>query len=208
VVIRALRASMLEVLGADYITTARSKGVAGLRLLVRHVLRNAVIPAITVLGVNIAWVIGGAVIVEDVFALPGIGDLMVQSIFARDFPVAQAVTLVFGVLGVLVNLLTDVSYAVLDPRVRFTHWELTTIPGIAVVVTGLALSLLGDGLTDLLRPGRSSPTRSGGSPHTRTSSPAGSGSGSRSPARSRSRPTCSSRTSRCPRSTSACRPRS
>jgi peptide/nickel transport system permease protein len=121
VVIRALRASMLEVLTADYITTARSKGVAGLRLLVRHVLRNAVIPAITVLGVNIAWVIGGAVIVEDVFALPGIGGLMVQSIFARDFPVVQGVTLVFAVLVVLVNLLTDTSYAVLDPRVRFSR---------------------------------------------------------------------------------------
>jgi peptide/nickel transport system permease protein len=121
VVIRALRASMLEVLTADYITTARSKGVTGLRLLVRHVLRNAVIPAITVLGVNIAWVIGGAVIVEDVFALPGIGGLMVQSIFARDFPVVQGVTLVFAVLVVLVNLLTDTSYAVLDPRVRFSR---------------------------------------------------------------------------------------
>jgi peptide/nickel transport system permease protein len=121
VVIRALRASMLEVLTADYITTARSKGVGGLRLLVRHVLRNAVIPAITVLGVNIAWVIGGAVIVEDVFALPGIGGLMVQSIFARDFPVVQGVTLVFAVLVVLVNLLTDTSYAVLDPRVRFSR---------------------------------------------------------------------------------------
>jgi peptide/nickel transport system permease protein len=121
VVIRSLRASMLEVLTADYITTARSKGVAGLRLLIRHVLRNAVIPAITVLGVNIAWLIGGALIVEDVFALPGIGQLMVQSIFQRDFPVVQGVTLAFGVLVVLVNLLTDVAYALLDPRVRFSR---------------------------------------------------------------------------------------
>jgi peptide/nickel transport system permease protein len=121
VVVRALRASMLEVLTADYVTTARAKGVSGLRLLVKHVLRNAVIPAITVLGVNVAWLIGGTLIVEDVFALPGIGQLMVQSIFARDFPVVQGVTLVFGVLVVLINLLTDVAYALLDPRVRFSR---------------------------------------------------------------------------------------
>ena len=121
VVIRSLRASMLEVLTADYITTARSKGVSGLRLLSRHVLRNAVIPAITVLGVNVAFLIGGALIVENVFALPGVGQLMVQSIFQRDFPVVQGVTLVFGVLVVLVNLLTDVGYALLDPRVRFSR---------------------------------------------------------------------------------------
>jgi peptide/nickel transport system permease protein len=121
VVIRALRASMLEVLTADYVTTARSKGVSGIRLLVKHVLRNAVIPAITVLGVNVAYLIGAALIVEDVFAIPGIGQLMVQSIFARDFPVVQGVTLVFAVLVVLINLLTDVGYAVLDPRVRFSR---------------------------------------------------------------------------------------
>jgi peptide/nickel transport system permease protein len=119
VVIRSLRASMLSVLGADYITTARSKGVPGRRLFVRHVLRNAVIPAVTVLGVNIGFLIGGTLIVENVFALPGIGSLMIESIFNRDFPVVQGVTLVFGVLVVLVNLLTDVAYASLDPRVRF-----------------------------------------------------------------------------------------
>jgi peptide/nickel transport system permease protein len=119
VVIRSLRASMLNVLGADYITTARSKGVPGRRLFVRHVLRNAVIPAVTVLGINIGFLIGGTLIVENVFALPGIGSLMIQSIFNRDFPVVQGVTLVFGVLVVLVNLLTDVAYASLDPRVRF-----------------------------------------------------------------------------------------
>jgi peptide/nickel transport system permease protein len=119
VVIRSLRASMLSVLGADYITTARSKGVPGRRLFVRHVLRNAVIPAVTVLGINIGFLIGSTLIIENVFALPGIGSLMIQSIFNRDFPVVQGVTLVFGVLVVLVNLLTDVAYASLDPRVRF-----------------------------------------------------------------------------------------
>jgi peptide/nickel transport system permease protein len=119
VVIRSLRASMLSVLGADYITTARSKGVPGSRLFIRHVLRNAVIPAITVLGINIGFLIGGTVIIENVFAIPGVGQLMINSIFQRDFPVVQGVTLVFAVLVVLINLLTDVGYALLDPRVRF-----------------------------------------------------------------------------------------
>jgi peptide/nickel transport system permease protein len=119
VVIRSLRASMLNVLGADFITTARAKGVPGPRLFTRHVLRNAVIPAVTVLGINIGFLIGGTLIVEQVFAIPGIGSLMIQSIFQRDFPVVQAVALVFGIMVVLVNLLTDVAYASLDPRVRF-----------------------------------------------------------------------------------------
>src|SRR6266571_2945596 len=119
VVIRSLRASMLNVLGADYITTARSKGVPGPRLFVRHVLRNAVIPAVTVLGINIGFLIGGTVIIENVFAIPGIGQLMINSIFQRDFPVVQGVTLVFAVLVVLVNLMADMTYASLDPRVSF-----------------------------------------------------------------------------------------
>ena len=119
VVIRSLRASMLNVLGAEYITTARSKGVPGRRLFLRHVLRNAVIPAVTVLGINIGFLIGNTVIVEVVFSIPGIGQLMINSIFERDFPVVQGVTLVFGIMVVLVNLLADLAYAALDPRVRF-----------------------------------------------------------------------------------------
>ncbi len=119
VVIRSLRASMLTVLGADYITTARSKGVPGHRLFLRHVLRNAVIPAVTVLGINIGFLIGNTVIIESVFAIPGVGQLMINSIFQRDFPVVQGVTLVFAVLVVLINLLADISYAALEPRVRF-----------------------------------------------------------------------------------------
>jgi peptide/nickel transport system permease protein len=119
VVIRSLRASMLNVLGAEFITTARSKGVPARRLFLRHVLRNAVIPAITVLGINIGFLIGGTVVVETVFAVPGIGQLMINSIFQRDFPVVQGVTLVFAVLVVLVNLLADMTYAALDPRVSF-----------------------------------------------------------------------------------------
>ena len=119
VVIRSLRASMLTVLGAEYITTARSKGVAGHRLYLRHVLRNAVIPAVTVLGINIGFLIGTTVIIEEVFAIPGLGQLMINSIFQRDFPVVQGVTLVFAIMVVLLNLLADVAYAALDPRVRF-----------------------------------------------------------------------------------------
>jgi peptide/nickel transport system permease protein len=119
VVIRSLRASMLNVLGAEYITTARSKGVPGRRLFLRHVLRNAVIPAVTVLGINLGFLIGGTVIIENVFAIPGIGQLLLNSIFERDFPVVQGVTLVFAVMVVLLNLFADVAYATLDPRVRF-----------------------------------------------------------------------------------------
>jgi peptide/nickel transport system permease protein len=121
VVIRSLRASMLNVLGADYITTARSKGVPGRRLFFGHVLRNAVIPAVTVLGINIGFLIGTTVIIENIFAIPGVGQLMINSIFQRDFPVVQGVTLVFGVMVVLVNLLADMAYAALDPRVRFSR---------------------------------------------------------------------------------------
>lgn len=119
VVIRSLRASMLNVLRAEYITTARSKGVFGRRLFLRHVFRNAVIPAVTVLGINIGYLIGGTVIIENVFAIPGIGQLMINSIFQRDFPVVQGVTLMFGIMVVLVNLTADMAYALLDPRVRF-----------------------------------------------------------------------------------------
>ncbi|MGH3161002.1 MAG: ABC transporter permease [Streptosporangiaceae bacterium] len=119
VVIRSLRASMLNVLGAEYIVTARSKGVPPHRLYQRHVLRNAVIPAVTVLAINIGFLVGATVVIEQIFAIPGIGQLMINSIFQRDFPVVQGVTLVFAVMVVLVNLLADLSYAALDPRVSF-----------------------------------------------------------------------------------------
>ncbi len=117
--IRSLRTSMLTVLQAEYVTTARSKGLPRLRLYGRHVLRNALIPTVTVLGINIGYLIGGTLIVENVFGLPGIGQLMLNSISNRDFPVVQGVTLVFGILVVSVNLLTDLAYSGLDPRVVF-----------------------------------------------------------------------------------------
>jgi peptide/nickel transport system permease protein len=117
--IRSLRASMLNVLESEYVTTARSKGLSSRRVLTHHALRNAVIPTITVLGINIGFLVGGTLVVENVFALPGIGNLMLTAIFNRDFPVVQGVTLVFALMVITVNLLTDMSYAMLDPRVRF-----------------------------------------------------------------------------------------
>jgi peptide/nickel transport system permease protein len=119
ILVRSLRASLLEVFESDYVTTARSKGLPEGRVLVRHALRNAVISTVSVLGVNIGFLVGGTLVIEQVFALPGIGQLMINSIFARDFPVVQAVTLVFAIMVVLVYLLTDVVHALLDPRVRF-----------------------------------------------------------------------------------------
>jgi peptide/nickel transport system permease protein len=119
ILVRSLRASLLEVFESDYVTTARSKGLSERRVLVRHALRNAVISTVSVLGVNIGFLVGGTLVIEQVFALPGIGQLMINSIFQRDFPVVQAVTLVFAIMVVLVYLLTDVVHALLDPRVRF-----------------------------------------------------------------------------------------
>jgi peptide/nickel transport system permease protein len=119
ILVRSLRASLLEVFESDYVTTARSKGLPERRVLVRHALRNAVISTVSVLGVNIGFLVGGTLVIEQVFALPGIGQLMINSIFQRDFPVVQAVTLVFAIMVVLVYLLTDVVHALLDPRVRF-----------------------------------------------------------------------------------------
>jgi peptide/nickel transport system permease protein len=117
-VLRAMRASLIDVLRADYMDTARAKGLPPRVVLLRHGVRNALLPAITVLGVNIGWLIGGTVIIENVFAVPGLGQLMIFSVSNRDYPTIQAVTLVFAVLVVLVNLGTDALYLVLDPRVR------------------------------------------------------------------------------------------
>jgi peptide/nickel transport system permease protein len=119
ILIRSLRASLLSVLESDYITTARAKGLPERRVLVRHAMRNAVISTVAVLGVNIGYLVGGTLVIEQVFALPGVGQLMINSIFQRDFPVVQGVTLVFAILVVLVYLITDVVHSLLDPRVRF-----------------------------------------------------------------------------------------
>ena len=119
ILIRSLRASLLEVLESDYVITARSKGIPERRVVRRHALRNAVISTVSVLGVNVGYLVGATLVIEQVYALPGIGQLMINSIFQRDFPVVQAVTLVFAVMVVLVYLTTDVVHALLDPRVRY-----------------------------------------------------------------------------------------
>jgi peptide/nickel transport system permease protein len=119
ILIRSLRNALLEVLEADYITTARSKGLSERRVLIRHALRNAIISTVAVLAVNLAYLVGGTVIIEQVFDLPGVGQLMINSIFQRDFTVVQAVTLAFAVFVVLIYLVADVIHAMLDPRVRF-----------------------------------------------------------------------------------------
>ena len=117
VLIRSLRASMLGVLGADFVTTARAKGVPTPRLLVRHVLRNAVIPAVTVLGINIGYLIGGTLIVEQVFAIPGLGSMVVNAAIAKDFPVVQGVVLVMVTMVIVTNLAVDALCRMLDPRI-------------------------------------------------------------------------------------------
>jgi peptide/nickel transport system permease protein len=119
ILIRSLRASLLNVLESDYVTTARSKGIPERRVLMSHAMRNAIISMVTVLGINIGFLVGGTLVVENVFAIPGLGQLMIQAIFARDFSVVQGVTLVLAILVVLVYLLTDIAHAMLDPRVRF-----------------------------------------------------------------------------------------
>jgi peptide/nickel transport system permease protein len=118
VLIRSLRVGMLEVLGADYVATARAKGLRPSRVTFVHVARNALIPTLTLLGINIAYLIGGTVVIERVFALQGLGDLMLTSIDNRDFPVVQGVTLVYALGVIVVILLTDLLTARLDPRIR------------------------------------------------------------------------------------------
>lgn len=118
--VRSLRVGMLEVLQADYVATARSKGLREHRVLLIHVARNAIIPTLTLLGINIAFLIGATVVVERVFQLNGLGSLMLASISNRDFPVVQGVTFVFALSVVIINLVTDLTAARLDPRIRLS----------------------------------------------------------------------------------------
>ncbi len=116
---RVTRASVLEALGEDYIRTARAKGLPELRVLVRHALANAAVPIATVIGIGIAILIGGVVVTESVYAIPGLGRLTVDAVLARDFPTIQGVILFFSFIYVLVNLVVDLSYVFLDPRIRY-----------------------------------------------------------------------------------------
>ena len=115
---RMIRSSMLDVLNEDYVRTARAKGLANRDVVTRHALRNALVPAITVIGTSIAALLGGAVVTETVFTIPGMGRLVVQSISRRDYPIIQGAVMVIAMVYVLVNLLVDVLYVYADPRVR------------------------------------------------------------------------------------------
>ena len=116
---RITRTSVLEVLNEDYIRTARAKGLTEREMLIGHALRNAAVPILTIIGIGIAVLIGGAVVTESVFAIPGLGRLTVEAVLSRDFPVIQALILLFSTGYVLVNLLVDIGYAFLDPRIRY-----------------------------------------------------------------------------------------
>ncbi|MBT9148988.1 MAG: Glutathione transport system permease protein GsiC [Dehalococcoidia bacterium] len=118
---RLMRSSMLEVLMQNYIRTARAKGLTEKLVIGKHALKNAVIPVVTIVGLQFAHLLEGAVIVETIFAWPGIGRLMVGSIFARDFAVVQGCVLFFALIFVLSNLIVDISYAYLDPRIRYAR---------------------------------------------------------------------------------------
>jgi peptide/nickel transport system permease protein len=116
---RMTRSTMLDVLNEDYIRTARAKGLAPRAVLLTHALRNAAVPIVTTIGLGIALLIGGVVVTESVFAIPGIGRLTIEAVTQRDYPVIQGVILIASLAYVLINLLIDVAYAFLDPRIRY-----------------------------------------------------------------------------------------
>jgi peptide/nickel transport system permease protein len=116
---RITRASVLEVLGEDYIRTAHAKGLPNRVVLMRHALRNAAVPIVTVIGIGIALLIGGVVVTESVYNIPGLGRLTVDAVLGRDYPTIQAVILLFSFAYVLINLLIDLAYTLLDPRIRY-----------------------------------------------------------------------------------------
>jgi peptide/nickel transport system permease protein len=117
-IIRFTRASMLDVLGEDYVRTARAKGLPEHRVVLKHALRNALVPIVTVIGLTVALMIGGAVVTETVFGLPGVGNLVVSAVTRRDYPVIQGALLVVAAIYVVINFLIDLLYTVVDPRVK------------------------------------------------------------------------------------------
>jgi len=117
-IVRTLRAGMLEIMGMDYVKTARAKGLRRRTVLFRHVVRNALIPTIAIVGVNMGFLLGGAVVIESVFGLPGVGFLLIDGINHRDYPLVQAGALVLAMVFVVVNLVTDITYTLADPRIR------------------------------------------------------------------------------------------
>ena len=119
VIARMTRASLLDTLGEDYVRTARSKGLPSLRVVLRHALRNAMMPVLTVIGLSIATLAGGVVVTETVFNIPGAGRLVIESVQRRDYPVLQGSVIAVALVYAVVNLLVDLSYLALDPRVRY-----------------------------------------------------------------------------------------
>jgi peptide/nickel transport system permease protein len=119
ILVRALRSSLIEVMNSDYVTTGVAMGLRPVTRLFSYLLRNGLTPFISTLGLNIGWLIGGTIIIEQVFGVPGVGSLLITSILTRDYSIIQFVALVLAVLVILVNLLTDLTYALLDPRVSF-----------------------------------------------------------------------------------------
>jgi peptide/nickel transport system permease protein len=119
ILMRYVRSSLLEVLGQEYVRTARGKGLRATVVMLRHALPNAMIPVITVIGFQMGYLLGGTVVIEEIFALPGMGRLVLQAIFQRDYPVVQGVVLVVALLFVLTNLAVDLLYAWIDPRIRY-----------------------------------------------------------------------------------------
>jgi peptide/nickel transport system permease protein len=115
---RITRSSLLEVVGQDYIRTARAKGLAERAVIARHAVRNSLIPIISLMGLDLGYIVGGAVVIEHVFARPGIGDLMLQSIYSRDFPVLQGCMFVLALAIILGNIVADLTYTFVDPRIR------------------------------------------------------------------------------------------
>ncbi|HVQ57360.1 MAG TPA: ABC transporter permease [Solirubrobacterales bacterium] len=118
ILLRTLRVGIIETLGAEYVEAARARGISERRVVLKHVLRNSLVSTVTVLGLNIGFLLSGLVIIENVFALPGLGSELVSSVVNRDYPTVQALALLFGVAVVAINLATDLLYAALDPRVR------------------------------------------------------------------------------------------
>lgn len=115
---QSLRAALIDTLKADYIDTARAKGLRGHEVFLRHVLPNSLISTISIIGVRVSWIIGGTVVVEKIFSVPGLGSLLIDAIISRDLPVIRGLTVFFAILVVVVNLVTDICYALADPRVR------------------------------------------------------------------------------------------
>jgi len=116
---RIVRTSVIEVMGEDFIRTARAKGMGETAVLIRHALGNAAVPIVTIIGVSIAMLIGGVVVTESVFNIPGLGRLVLEAVLARDYPIIQALILLFSLIYVLINLVIDMLYSVLDPRIRY-----------------------------------------------------------------------------------------